>query len=327
MRKIKKILQDVLRSIWPVAVIVDFFLLPAVLIVSLWIRLIKFIGLKKFVSSKIIFGRTGVFPLVDHYYEPRFNFRNYRQVSRELDAIDYNYTSQLAELESFTYKEELLNLPKSFSAENKFYYSNDSFPAGDAECYYSIIRKYKPSRIIEIGCGYSTLLAIEAINMNLSEHEESSTELICIEPFEFPWLEKLGVEVIREKVENIDISIFENLESGDILFIDSTHIIKPQGDVIFEVLQILPKLKSGILVHFHDIFTPLDYPESWLKQEYRLWNEQYFIEAFLSYNKSFDVFLALSFLNINFQSDILSAFPVLSQSKNKSPSSLWLKKK
>ena len=325
MSKTKKILQEVLRSSWLVAFIVDFVLFPMVLIVSLWIRLIKFIGLKKFVASKFIFSRTGIFPLVDHYYEPRFNFENYEQLNRELGAIDYNHTNQLAVLKSFSYREELKNLPKSRTTENKFFYNNGSFPAGDAECYYSIIREYKPSRIIEIGSGYSTLLAIEAINMNLSENRTFSTELICIEPFEFPWLEELGVKVIREKVENVNLDLFNKLESGDILFIDSTHMIKPQGDVTFEVLQILPKLKSGTLIHFHDIFTPLDYPESWLKQEFRLWNEQYLVEAFLADNDSFDIFLALSFLNITSQSDLLSAFPVLSESET--PSSLWLKKK
>ncbi len=221
---------------------------------------------------------------------------------------------------------ELLEKPLEKVALPNFYYHNGSFPSGDAECYYSFIRKYKPSKIIEIGSGYSTLIACEAIMKNKEENNQYVTQLTCVEPYEMPWLKKMDIELIRNRVEDIELSFFKQLNKGDILFIDSSHVIRPEGDVLYEILQILPILNRGVLVHFHDIFTPFNYPESWLKQEYRLWNEQYLLEAFLSSNKSFDIMLSLSYMTHHYAEEVYQAFPVLSQTPDRLPGSFWIKK-
>ena len=97
------------------------------------------------------------------------------------------------------------------------------------------------------------------------------------------WLNDVsGIEVLRQRVEQMDKQLFLELEENDILFIDSSHMIRPQGDVLCEYLEILPTLRPGVLVHIHDIFTPRDYPDEWLIDEVKLWNEQYLLEAFLS---------------------------------------------
>ena len=135
-----------------------------------------------------------------------------------------------------------------------FYLKNGAFESGDAEYWYQIIRTIKPARIFEVGSGHSTLMAINAINKN---HEEDSTyrcKHVCIEPYEMPWLESSDVSVIRKKVEEVELSFFSQLQEGDILFIDSSHIIRPQGDVLFECLELLPSLNTGVVVHVHDIF-------------------------------------------------------------------------
>ena len=142
-----------------------------------------------------------------------------------------------------------------------------------------MIRHLKPKRIIEIGSGFSTLVAVEAIQKNKSEGYP--TTLTCIEPFEFSWLEELpDVKVIRERVENIPIDYFSALEAGDILFIDSSHIIRPGNDVLFEYLHILQALQKGVMVHIHDIFSPKHYPRAWMVEQQLFWNEQYLLEAF-----------------------------------------------
>ena len=97
------------------------------------------------------------------------------------------------------------------------------------------------------------------------------------------------MELIRERLEQMDLELFDELEAGDILFIDSSHVIRPQGDVLREYLEILPRLAKGVWVHVHDICTPRDYPTSWITDEIKLWNEQYLLEAFLSHNQDFRV--------------------------------------
>ena len=110
------------------------------------------------------------------------------------------------------------------------------FESGDAEYLYSVIRVLKPRRLIEICSGQSTLLARQAIEENRRHDPNSVCEHICIEPFEAEWLEELNVKVIREPVEMVNKALFRNLNADDILFIDSSHMIRTQGDVLFEYL-------------------------------------------------------------------------------------------
>ena len=111
-----------------------------------------------------------------------------------------------------------------------------------------MVRHFKPQCIIEIGSGSSTLMVRNAIARNKSDNPQYRCRHMCIEPYEQPWLEKTEVELIRDKVENVDKSFFQQLGPNDILFIDSSHIIRPQGDVLFEYLELLPTLASGVLV-------------------------------------------------------------------------------
>jgi Methyltransferase domain len=129
------------------------------------------------------------------------------------------------------------------------------FGPGDAEYLYSMVRHYKPRKIIEVGCGHSTKMIRHAVDRNAVEDTAYACEHICIEPYENPWLEELGIRIIRHPVQDVDPSLFCTLGANDILFIDSSHVIKPQGDVVFIYLTVLPMLSSGVFVHAHDILS------------------------------------------------------------------------
>ena len=127
--------------------------------------------------------------------------------------------------------------------------------------HHHVIRHFRPARIVEIGSGHSTRMARLAIGTIQCENPDYRCEHMCIEPYEMPWLEQLGVTVVRKKVEDVDDSVFTALRPNDILFIDSSHIIRPEGDVLREFLEILPSLAPGVIVHVHDIFTPRERPD------------------------------------------------------------------
>ena len=161
---------------------------------------------------------------------------------------------------------------------------------------------------------------------NQFENKNYTCNHTCIEPYEQPWLEQLDVKLIREKVEHLDYSIFKNLEKNDILFIDSSHIIRPEGDVLFEYLELLPLLKPGVIVHIHDIFTPKNYLDNWVITEHRLWNEQYILEAFLTLNKEFKIIGALNFLHHNYSDEFDKKHPLSAQNKGHEPGGFWIQR-
>jgi hypothetical protein len=269
----------------------------------------------------------GVWPIIDHYYEPLFNPKHLRYSLRKerfLPGINFNDSEQLEILKKFSYNNELLKFPVNKTNYNREYYYNIvSFSFGDAEYLYNMIRLFKPKRIIEIGSGSSTLMARNAINKNNSETSDQYCEHICIEPYEQPWLEEIGVKVIRKKVEDVGLDIFKTLNENDILFIDSSHIIRPQGDVLFEYFEILPSLNKGVIIHIHDIFTPRDYLDEWFSEKF--WNEQYLLEAFLTYNKNFKIIGATNYLSHKYNELFSSKCPIY-KIKNGIPSSFYIVK-
>ena len=190
-----------------------------------------------------------------------------------------------------------------------------------------MLRAFKPGRVVEIGSGFSTLIAQKALEANRSEDPKAVCEYTCIEPYESAWLEEAGFQVLRTKVEDVDMKLFSSLSAGDFLFIDSSHIIRPQGDVLFEYLEVLPTLRSGVVVHIHDIFTPKDYLDKWIFEETRFWNEQYLLEAFLSFNDSFRIIGALNYLKHHYPVEMAAACPILGeQMAEAEPASFWMMK-
>ena len=167
-------------------------------------------------------------------------------------------------------------------------------------------------------------MAIKAIQKNQEENPDYKCKHVCIEPYEMPWLEKTGVLVLRKKVEDVEISFFSELGEDDILFIDSSHIIRPEGDVLFEYLELLPCLNKGVIVHMHDIFSPRNYLNEWLTSKVLFWNEQYLLEAFLSHNTSWKIISSLNCLHHNYYEKLKEVCPFLTPDRE--PGSFYIQK-
>lgn len=329
MKKNLRILKVALLSL------IDILISPLTLVYAYYLKFTRkrqFSGMP--ITKRILFG-VGVFPILDHYYEPLFDHKKHIRKplkdNRNLPGIDFNSAAQLELIKQFHFNEELLKIPLEKSGTNTgFCYLEGPFPPADAEYLYNMIRLFKPKRVIEIGSGHSTLMAANAIKQNKIQDPNYNCQHICIEPYENKWLDDIGVQVIRNRVEDCDLALFKTLEENDILFIDSTHIIRPQGDVLFEYLEILPSLRSGVIIHVHDIFTPMDYPEEWVFFGRRLWNEQYLLEAFLSCNNSFKILGSTSFLLKEHYADFSRSHPVsklLTEKKQQvGAGSFWMKK-
>ena len=248
---------------------------------------------------------------------------NYEDTENALFGIDLDVKNQLHLLAKFVYNKELEAIPLEKRQELEPYYRNKNFRSGDAEILYSMIRHYKPKKIIEVGSGYSTLFMLSAIKQNKKE-SASETELICIEPYEQAWLEKLGISVIRKHIETLDLTFFEQLTANDILFIDSSHVIRTQGDVVFEYLKVIPSLRKGVIVHCHDIFMPMEYPINYILDYKYFWNEQYLLQALLSHSKRYRTLLSLKFLSTHYRPDLEICCPILArENEREGPASFW----
>jgi hypothetical protein len=305
----------------------DVLLAPFVYPAALVMKLVRRAGVERLPLCKQALMQLGIFPLRNHYYEPLFDGRMLRHPlsdPRDLPGIDWNIPGQLDLLAQFDFNDELAAVAEQKPDGSTFSFANSMFGSGDAEFLYNIIRLKKPVRLIEIGSGQSTRLAAAAIAKNKAEDPHYSCMHVCIEPYENPWLEQLGVTVLRQRAEEVGTDFFGVLEENDILFIDSSHVIRPQGDVLFEFLELLPSLKRGVIVHVHDIFTPRDYPSAWILEEVRLWNEQYLLEAFLSSNKDWTVIGALNALHHDHYGALKAKSPMLTPERE--PGSFYIQR-
>ena len=309
----------------------DVLLAPFIFVAALLLKSVRRVGVYRMRVSRAILQGVGVFPIRDHYYEPLFHPRHLRHAlaeERPLPGIDMNAEGQLALLERFAFQDELRAFPRRHTSSLEYCYDNRNFGPGDAEVLYSLIRLYRPAAIVEIGSGMSTLMAVNAVRANRREDPAYACRQTCIEPYEMEWLERIpDVELVREKLESLDDSLFRGLGPGDMLFIDSSHVIRPQGDVLREILEILPILRPGVIVHLHDIFTPRDYPDEWVVDQVRLWNEQYLVEAFLTHNREFRVLAAVNWLTRHHREKLVAKCPVLGEGLEPClPASLWLQR-
>lgn len=307
--------------------LLDVLLAPVTVLAALWLKGIRRLGVQRVpLCRKVLLG-VGVLPVRRHYYEPFVHpddLRRPLEQARNLPGIAWNLPGQLQLLTELRYAAEIADLTAPAAARTDFRLNNGSFESGDAEYLYQLIRARKPRRIIEIGSGHSTLIAHRAVRRNREESGQYACDHVCIEPFEAPWLEQAGVTVIRERVENVDAGLFAGLDTDDLLFIDSSHMIRPQGDVLAEYLEILPSLRPGVLVHVHDVFSPRDYLREWVVDRMWLWNEQYLLEAFLSHNDSWQVVGALNLLHHTHFEELRRVCPYLT--RDREPGSFYIQR-
>ena len=173
----------------------------------------------------------------------------------------------------------------------RYRYDNPHYTYSDAIFYYSVLRHFRPHRLIEVGSGHSSALALD-VNERFLDNQCTMT---FIEPF--PSLLRsltadsdLRGRLLVKRLQAIPLELFGELSSGDVLFIDSTHVSRAGSDVNYLLFDVLPALAPGVLVHFHDIFYPFEYPSEWIR-EGRSWNESYALRAFLQFNRAFRVVL------------------------------------
>jgi len=244
-----------------------------------------------------------------HFYQPIPDTRElpetlWKQPSN-LVGINMNDAMQLDLLRNhFTkFREECSNFPAEPPPGQR-----RPFRGVDALAAYCMVRHFQPRLIIEVGSGFSSLALGQAAAKN------KNSALICIDPFPSDFLRKgfPGLQSsIEKKIQDIDLKFFSQLQSGDILFIDSSHTVKIGGDVNYLFLEVLPRLKPGVIVHVHDIFLPFEYRRDWVLDEFRFWNEQYLLQAFLTFNSEFEVLLANYYLSSHHKEHLQAAFPDL----------------
>lgn len=171
------------------------------------------------------------------------------------------------------------------------YRASPFFAPGDARVYYAMLRHYGPSRVIEVGSGFTSALALDTRDRFLPD-----LKLTFIEPYPERLHGLLGeadrdsCEIIELPVQDVPLDTFDRLDSGDVLFLDTSHVAKAGSDVNWLMFNVFPRLADGVIVHIHDIFWPFEYPDAWIRDR-RSWSEIYLVRSFLMFNSAFSVML------------------------------------
>ena len=240
-----------------------------------------------------------------------------------ISGINLNLDQQLFLLEEFVQYYPEMPFGAEKTGSQRYCFNNGAYSYTDGIVLYSFIRHFKPKRIIEIGSGHSS-----AVMLDTRETFVNDIKLTFIEPYP-KYLnriikdnDRLNCEVLEKKVQNVQLSKFQELEHDDFLFIDSSHVSKTGSDVNYEIFKILPALNPGVIIHFHDIFYPFEYPKSWVS-EGRNWNENYLLRAFLSYNDQFEIILFSHYMHQHHK----DAFKQMPLTYKNTGGNLWIRKK
>lgn len=236
-----------------------------------------------------------------HYYSPIVDANQLAPLRDEwlvtvpdsLPGIDLREQEQEDLLQSFATHYKNIPFQPNFTDPYRYYYENELYSYGDAFTLYAILHHFRPKRIIEIGSGFTSALMLDANEFSLNH----SLNLTFIEPYPEERLDGLlrkedydQVTIIKSFLQTVPLETFDALEANDVLFVDSTHVVKAGSDVNRILFDVLPRLKKGVLIHFHDIFYPFDYPPEWVFGWKGFgWNESYVLRAFLMYNPAYEI--------------------------------------
>jgi hypothetical protein len=238
------------------------------------------------------------------------------------EGLRFNVDTHLPFLKMISepYRSELDALPVCEHGDQDFFRNNEWFESVDADVLYSIVRHFAPRQVIEVGSGYSSRLTARAIRDGRLQ-----TRLICVDPCPRVEVTQLADEFINRPVEELSPCDLSNrLQAGDVLFIDSSHFVLTGGDVVYLYLQVLPRLRSGVLIHAHDIFLPFEYPQEFVVSNRWGWTEQYLVHALLMGNSSFEILWPSCYMWQMHREQVRSILPV--ERGFPPPSSLWLRK-
>jgi hypothetical protein len=200
---------------------------------------------------------------------------------------------------------------------------NPSYGLLDASLLYAILRQGRPRRIVELGSGHSTLVTSQAAGENAADghpcHFEAYDPYPSVADDGLPGLAALH----RLAAQDVPLDAFAALGEGDVLFVDTTHTVKLGSDVTHIVLEILPRLAPGVIVHVHDIFLPYEYPRFWPEDMGLYWNEQYLLQAFLACNPSFEVLACVAALRRDREPELAALVP---GAMNTAGTAFWMRR-
>jgi hypothetical protein len=274
------------------------------------------------------------FPL-GHYYSPVYDPRELAEerrrsqiwpsVPRETPGVDWSDDEQIALCTGpFAGQARLRFADDETSDPAEYFTSNDQYPALDAWALEAMIRHHHPQRFVEVGSGFSSLVTAR-VNRELFD---GGIDFVCVEPYPRQFLVDgvPGISGLRvEEVQDTPLEVFTSLRGGDILFVDTSHVVKTGGDVPWIYHEILPRLTAGVVVHMHDICLPGDYPPSWVLDGWG-WNETYLVHAFLTFNAGFAVRFSSARMVQRHRDALIAAFPDYPGHEERAGSSLWIQR-
>ncbi len=293
-------------------------------------------------SARAFLERVGLLPHLahppGHYYSPIPSISELRKQEpriwpssppRSLPGIELNEELQLHLLREFARYQEEQPFPDEKTPGRRFFFRNDFYSYSDAIFLYSMIRHLQPRRIVEIGSGYSSALMLDVNEL----YFQNTMELTFIDPeparLLFTLREGDIARIISKRVQDVELRLFEQLEPGDILFVDSSHVTKTGSDVNYLFFEVIPRLSTGSYIHVHDIFYPFEYPREYVYSGWA-WNEAYLLRAFLSYNREFEIVLFPACLEAFHNEELRQSVPLASRHPPNWPSlcgaAIWLRR-
>jgi hypothetical protein len=276
-----------------------------------------------------------VWPL-GHFYSPVPDTRElstpagrsrvWPDVPRETPGIDWRDEAQLALLAELGAQELLPFAPGPTGDPTEYHEANPNFSPLDAWTLQAMLRHLRPARVVEVGCGWSSLVLARVNRECLG----GAADVTCVEPYPPDFLAGGAVpgltRLLPTPVQDVPLARFEQLGAGDVLFIDTSHVAKTGGDVQFLYHEVVPRLREGVAIHIHDIFLPRDYPPDWVLGG-RAWNEQYLVQSFLAFNAAFEVLLGVAWLCHHHRDALLAAVHGGERTVHGGGGSLWLRRR
>ncbi len=266
-----------------------------------------------------------------HFYSPLLDLESLDEQDSAFgdDGPGYWQHIDLRREQQFAYYETLLNtlplpeFPESKTDSLRYYTDNGMFCFSDAFTLASVIQKEQPRKIIEVGSGFSSAVMLDTLDKT-----EMTTQVTFIEPYPdrlnalLRAHDRSRSSTLEQPLQNVPLTLFDELEKQDILFIDSTHVAKVGSDVAFLLLRVLPRLKPGVIIHIHDIFYPNSYPIQWIRDGWA-WNESLFLRAFLVGNRDYKIIAFNSFAGFSFPELFEKPLPRFLEDTG---GSIWLRK-
>ena len=266
-----------------------------------------------------------------HFYSPfpdlaDFDDRVDRILAVDGDppALDLGEERQLALFDELAQFLTDVPFPENRGDEYRYYFDNPAYAWGDGLMLHAMLRHVRPRRVVEVGSGYSSAMILDTTERWL----DPGVEITFVEPYDelLRSLLRKGdgdrVTILDTAVQDVDMSVFTSLKAGDVLFIDSTHVVKAGSDVNHLYFEVLPALAPGVVIHVHDIFYPFEYPASWVR-EGRAWQESYLLHAFLMYNASFEITWFQHLMWLRHSADLAGKVPEIARNVG---GNIWLRK-